>query len=811
VLACAPPPEPGQPIVRVLDAAAEGRRVPLAERAPAVFAAREAESAAGWFTATWDGPRARIGDHPDGAAIDADGTPVLGPGSGVWVHYVELEPETDYVLEATLSGDGLTDELGPPFARLGLLELAERPTRPDDLAAYQHPDSAKAWGPEYPRECEGDRVTLWVTTAADTRAGAVLCLFRGADAEDGAPRPRAGVRFSDLVLRRALPRDRLAAILDDPERADRPTAVATGRFEVGLVTRPSVCVLPGGEVRLPVRVPEGPCALETWYGLVPAERDPVDVTPGTSLDLACALAAPGDDHLQELFAASVPAKARGEARWNRIRIDVPPGWSGREAELVLRAPGGEGAGPLPAGLFGGPRLLPERPARAGPNLVLVSIDTLRATELGCYGYPRATSPRIDALARESLLFTEVWASSCYTLPSHMSLFTGQQPSVHGVQDPFRRRDPDASRLLAEILYARGYSTGAFTGGAFVDPEFGFAAGFERYGVVDPVQNLDSEQLVERVNSFPGMTLELIREGGMDAVGRWLDARADESFFLFFHTYAAHEFDPPAEHRDALGIGPALSADAESLRMLQGEGRDPDERQRARLTDLYDGAVRQADAAVGALVDRLEALDLLEDTVLVVTSDHGKEIGEHGLVGHGHALYEELLRVPLLIRLPDRADVVRGTWRPGRSDEPAMLVDVVPTVLHALDLPLPRGVQGRSLLAPGPERTLLAEVDNQAVKYALLRGDLKTIYSPLDVEAFIANTVEEETFDLASDPAEARPLAPDPDRVREVVETFDALRELARALGGGAEASGLSETARGRLRALGYAEDADAVG
>jgi arylsulfatase A-like enzyme len=211
-------------------------------------------------------------------------------------------------------------------------------------------------------------------------------------------------------------------------------------------------------------------------------------------------------------------------------------------------------------------------------------------------------------------------------------------------------------------------------------------------------------------------------------------------------------------------------------------------------------VRHADELVGALVAELRAHELMQDTLFVVTSDHGKELGEHGLVGHGHTLYEELLRVPLVVRVPGRS--------PARIRRPASLVDVVPTVLDVLDLAGPDTLQGTSLLALADgrtgERPLWAEVDNMAVKQALRLGAQKTIFGPLGRDVPFPNEREEESYDLAADPGEHAPLAGDPARLARVLEHGRALRELGASLASGAlSGTALGAAARAQIEGLGY--------
>jgi len=200
---------------------------------------------------------------------------------------------------------------------------------------------------------------------------------------------------------------------------------------------------------------------------------------------------------------------------------------------------------------------------------------------------------------------------------------------------------------------------------------------------------------------------------------------------------------------------------------------------------------------------------MENTVVVITSDHGKEIGEHGIVGHGHSLYEEMLQVPLVIGVP-RSIAARANWQAGERDDRAMeLVDVMPTVLDALGIAPPPNMQGLSAMVPPTQaRIRLAEVDSLAIKYAMRVDSLKTIHGPQDVGARLPNLLAEESFDLAADPGEQRPLAADPARVQAVEKQFDRLRSLSSNLGSVIEAEPLGDSTAAQLRVLGYAALAD---
>lgn len=321
-------------------------------------------------------------------------------------------------------------------------------------------------------------------------------------------------------------------------------------------------------------------------------------------------------------------------------------------------------------LVGCTRREPER-----PNVVLISIDTLRADHLGGYGYRRKTSPNLDALAARGVLFENAVAPSSWTLPSHASLLSGVSPYRHGAVSAASRIRDDVP-LLAELLRAHGYHTVAFVNAPFVGSSYGFARGFERF----------DERYEQRRRDLAARHRDLI-----DAVDG-----LEPPFFLFVHYMDVHTpYRPPKEFnvfakdkrssevlRD-VGVGSVVE-----LRNAAREGRfamsDAD---RDRLRDLYDGEILALDAHLGTFLATLEGRH--PDTLVIVTADHGEEFLEHGAFGHGDTLYEEVLRVPLIVAGPG---VARGV----RAATLATSVDVVPTVLESVGAAVPEGLDGRSL-------------------------------------------------------------------------------------------------------------------
>jgi arylsulfatase A-like enzyme len=413
-----------------------------------------------------------------------------------------------------------------------------------------------------------------------------------------------------------------------------------------------------------------------------------------------------------------------------------------------------------------------------PNLILISIDTLRADRLGAYGYERNTSPHLDALAERGVRFETVIADSNWTLPSHATLFTGLPPSVHGAIGP-KDRLRTGIPTLAEVLQQNGYRTFGVTGGGFVDERHGFARGFDQYRR-DPVDFRTALDIVVR------MLRQLAPE---------------ERFFWFVHTYDVHcpyhpppryarlfDRQPPSDRLDTRGR--CGNPHYNSMSLTAGQAR--------YLSDRYDGGIRYADDLLGAFVERLDADGRLGNTIVVVLSDHGDEFLEHGQIGHRNSQFIQSLRVPWIMVGPGLERRV--------VTQPAGLADVMPTLLDLLDLPAP-AVQGVSMrpfiearTAERPPRTLFSE-DPFAGLYSAVRGDRHVIQREAVGDTLV--------YDWRDDPAEVEnrfEAEPDRDaelrrdlaeRVRRLADLRDRQRPEA--------ALAASEEQQQRLRALGYVE------
>jgi arylsulfatase A-like enzyme len=304
-------------------------------------------------------------------------------------------------------------------------------------------------------------------------------------------------------------------------------------------------------------------------------------------------------------------------------------------------------------------LIPVGKSRAGglleanpPDVILVTIDTLRADHVGCYGYALAQTPTIDALARSGVRFTRAYTPVPITLPAHGSLLTGTFPMATGMHDFTTNKAPANSATLARILRDHGYTTAAFIGSAVLDSRFGLNQGFDIY-----FDHFDFSQL--RMSNFD----ELERRGDqvVDEVLSWLKLDPRRPLFLWVHLYDPHyPYTPPEPYASRF------------------------------RNSLYDGEIAFADAQLGRLFSYLRERGEYDNALIVLASDHGEGLGEHGEKTHGFFIYNSTLHVPLIFKVPGA--------RPRVVEEEVSLVDVLPTLLQALKLPVPPAVQGRSLLS-----------------------------------------------------------------------------------------------------------------
>lgn len=492
--------------------------------------------------------------------------------------------------------------------------------------------------------------------------------------------------------------------------------------------------------------------------------------------------------------------ARAEERgWNDVRVDLGE-LAGSEVALIFRGEVLDGGGePAAVPVWANPVVVaPRALAHRPPNILLISIDTLSAKHLELYGHERDTAPFLAEIAAQGVLFEQCVASATHTLESHMTMMTGLAAADHGVHalaDTVDRSVP----MLAERLRARGLATAAFTEDAWIGVRFGFARGFD----------------VFRENRSPDLMspeghVATTFDNGID----WLAANGNRPFFLFLHTYQVHEpYVPPRAYRDLFGQAEATTA-----------AGLPE----WKLDELnYDREIRYVDDELRRLWTRVVALGYADETILVVTSDHGEAFMEHGWLRHGSYLFEEVTHVPLLVRGPGIAVGARVAGTVGHAD-------LVPTLLELAGAPSARGGLGLSLAPvlhdPRLQGRLFDRVatsetwarfafgprmerhDFLPPAFAAVQGRRKLARYPLSTGA-----VRYEYYDLINDPAEKQNLwatrGAEADDLRVLLDGFDErgrrmrdARAKQRDAAGPAQpgGDGSQDPALGeKLRALGY--------
>lgn len=263
------------------------------------------------------------------------------------------------------------------------------------------------------------------------------------------------------------------------------------------------------------------------------------------------------------------------------------------------------------------------------NVVLISFDTVRADHLGAYGYQRPTSPNVDGLAAKSIVFERAISQAPWTLPAHGSMLSGLYPSRLGVlRYPATRVLSDQNTVLPEVFRAAGYATAGFTGGGFVSEHYGFSRGFDVY-------RSDGRRY----------------EHNLDNTLDWLGTHKDRPFFLFFHGYDAHRpyYSKPIDKQE-MGL-PADAEPDQNHYCLRDDRERPDDAGLDKILRYYDSSIHHGDRGIGMLLDTLQKQGLMENTVILLTSDHGEEFFEHGNCDHVRFVYNESVHVPFVLYVP----------------------------------------------------------------------------------------------------------------------------------------------------------------
>ena len=394
---------------------------------------------------------------------------------------------------------------------------------------------------------------------------------------------------------------------------------------------------------------------------------------------------------------------------------------------------------------------PARPVFPDAPVILISIDTLRADRLPLYGYTKIETPFLDRFSKDAWFFENAYSPCPMTLPSHTTMLTGMLPPEHGVRNNIGFTfDGTAHMSLPRLLKQRGYATGAAVSSYVLRSETGLGALFDFYE-----DSFDTTPGIQSVNYQ--------RSGDKTAAlaERWIGENAGKPFFFLLHIYEPHvPYDPPE---------PFLS----------------------RYGATYDGEVATADAIVGAFLDNLKKLGVYDRAIVIVTSDHGEGLGQHGEQQHSIFLYREAIKVPLLVKLP------ASSGASSRVAAPVQLSDILPTVTAALGLPAPKEASGTSLFVAGAAgaagRTIYGET-----LFPRLQLGWSDLYSVIDGRYQYIQGPRPELYDMAADPREEHDLAgSDPATVTRLA------RELHRFPAGSAKPASVDQETMRRLSSLGY--------
>jgi len=395
-----------------------------------------------------------------------------------------------------------------------------------------------------------------------------------------------------------------------------------------------------------------------------------------------------DEKRYLLFSDSInPRSVEGDRKWFDERVELSS-HAGERVEIIFETSAlnkaTESAISYDYAVWSTPTLYSRASFPTKPNVLLISLDALRADHLGCYGYHRQTSPNIDKLAKNGVLFLNAFSQSSWTIPSHSSILTSKLPHKHGgtidTSEGSRWHPlPDSNLTLAEILRENGYTTAGFTGGGYMGTENGLHQGFDVY----------------YDNTSEGWTPFFDIERGFDRLSSFMERNSEKPFplFIFFHTFEVHT--PYSRHYFTTGLEKGRFGDTvEHYRDLNYIITATDAEKKYILS-LYDGDIYHADMYVGKLIEKLKKLNLLSNTIIVLTSDHGQDFWDHypqRTCVHGHSLYDELLHVPLIIVFPD------GTAKGKVIENQVRSIDIFPTILSALSIKYePRSIDGTSSL------------------------------------------------------------------------------------------------------------------
>ncbi len=355
--------------------------------------------------------------------------------------------------------------------------------------------------------------------------------------------------------------------------------------------------------------------------------------------------------------------------------------------------------------------------KAPLNIILISVDTLRADHLSCYGYNKQTTPNIDKLAQAGILFYNTISQSTVTLSSHSSIFTSRYASQHKALRDARILE-DSELTLAEILKSHGYTTAGFVDNGEMCKVFNIGQGFDTYNDVgDGLANINLK------------------------VFKWLESNTRKKFFLFIHCYDCHWPYYLLENLPNLYGSDYNNFVAKMPNLLQ-ENKIDDKALLERLIMFYDLSISYTDKKIGKLLRKIECLGLAKKTLIIFTSDHGEEFMEHGHLFHGGTVYDEAIKVPLIFKS-------ERLFMPGKIENQVRSIDIAPTILEILNIPVPKIMMGKSLLG-------LMQGGQEAERIAFSENGNRELLSCRNLKYKLINDhygLVENFYDLQNDPQE----------------------------------------------------------
>ena len=792
VAGCTRDPDPGPPAnfpVRLLPESVATEPEPIVS-----LRNFKATDLAGWQLISWRNPTAELTAADNPHITMQDGMLLLHDPESALVRLFEFAPHQNLQASVELDACGKYQADGPcaGFLLVKLDRLAPGESLEDLLKRKIRSTNGSqtlSVGEVIVRRCMGQLTHLsqrWNRPPdQDGIASASVDLKIGSEREAYA-----------LVLPARTPPARLRSIQVTPLPyvrtlrlvADRESG-ASGPTILKDILRIAAFVPSGGSLTLEQPIPAGAEKLSFSLGI-----DPV-ATAG-SVTRWFTEVERGDGHYLEVARGQLTRTGDAEPQeFQDHSVDWPEVAAQPSPKIRFRVSG-------PNGLFLGQPMVRGPSKDARPNLLLISLDTLRADRLGCYGYEPPTSPFLDSLAASSTLFLNNRGVAPYTLPTHATILTGLMPQRHGAVEVSDRLDANRVAYLPRLLAKAGYVSAAFAAGGFVSHDFGFSVGFDRFGTVDPILSIDAD--LAAADPKPGA---LRSTHNLDAAAGWIEEHAGERWFLFLHSFIVHEYEAPERDLALFRVEP-LDTVGDDPSSYLGEQRRSDRTPSPdvieHLSARYDATIHYADRMLAGLFQRLEQRGLLEQTVVVITSDHGEEFFEHGGLGHATSLYAEMLNVPWIIRVP-------GGAAGNRILDLVSQADLTPTVLDLLGLPGLAGIDGHSRAGlvvggrrAGPTTPLYAQIRTPLSRRSSLQvGQLKVIRGDTTTVRRKAPS-EWQLFDLDEDPGEQRDLAGQhPDRLQELrgrlteYESFLQSRALT-----GRQANLSAEVLR-KLNQLGY--------